>query len=262
VAAIFPGTSRSGATIMSGLAAGMKRPAITEFSFLVGIPTMFAASAYAIVKDRKDLHGLGHQVMIDTSIGFVVSGIVAFFVVKWLLRFVQSHTFNGFATYRVLLGGGLLIALYTHVIPDISSEDKNTASTETHAPIVAPAVTPGATPDATTDSTLPPAAGPSAPVYPRAQTVSPSDLTNAAPATNVTIVPPPVPPETNAEPAPVAPTASPETTNATPTPVAPASTPDTTNSTPAPVSPASVPETNTVSAPAAPATTNVPAAQN
>jgi undecaprenyl-diphosphatase len=125
VAAIFPGASRSGSTIMAGLAVGMKRPVVTEFSFLVGIPTMFAASAYDTLKSYKagELGGLGHQIIIDTAIGFVVSMIVAFFVVKWLLRFVQSHTFNGFAIYRVLLGGGLLIALYTHAIPDVSNED-------------------------------------------------------------------------------------------------------------------------------------------
>jgi undecaprenyl-diphosphatase len=111
LAGIFPGTSRSGATIMTGLAMGMKRPAATEFSFLVGIPTMFAASVLEIVKYRKDLTTGGHQLLIDIALGFIISAIVAFFVVKWLLKFVISHTFNGFAIYRVLLGGGLLIAI-------------------------------------------------------------------------------------------------------------------------------------------------------
>ena len=114
VAGVFPGTSRSGATIMTGLAMGMRRPVATEFSFLVGIPTMFAASALEIVKYRKDLTGGGHQLLLDIVVGFIVSAVVAFFVIKWLLRFVQSHTFNGFAIYRVILGGGLLIAIYTH----------------------------------------------------------------------------------------------------------------------------------------------------
>ena len=132
VAAVFPGASRSGSTIMAGLAVGMKRPTVTEFSFLVGIPTMFAASAHDTWKSYKagELQGVGHQIIIDTAIGFVVSMIVAFFVVKWLLRFVQSHTFNGFAIYRVLLGGGLLLALYTHAIPDVSNEE-STAKNET-----------------------------------------------------------------------------------------------------------------------------------
>ncbi len=109
---------------MAGLAVGMKRPTVTEFSFLVGIPTMFAASAFDTFKAYKarELTGLGQHIIVDTIIGFFVSMVVAFFVVKWLLRFVQSHTFNGFAIYRVLLGGGLLIALYTGAIPDVTNE--------------------------------------------------------------------------------------------------------------------------------------------
>jgi undecaprenyl-diphosphatase len=136
VAAIFPGASRSGSTIMAGLAVGMKRPTVTEFSFLVGIPTMFAASAYDTLKSYKahELEGLGHQIIIDTVIGFLISMVVAFFVVKWLLRFVQSHTFNGFAIYRVILGGGLLIALYTGMIPDVSNEKAKTETPILTAP--------------------------------------------------------------------------------------------------------------------------------
>ncbi len=72
---------------------------------------MFAASAHELVKYRKDLTSGGHQLLLDIALGFVVSLVVAFFVVKWLLHFIQSHTFNGFAIYRVLLGGGLLVAL-------------------------------------------------------------------------------------------------------------------------------------------------------
>ena len=164
IAAMFPGASRSGSTIMLGLSVGMKRPSVTQFSFLVGIPTMFAASVYATFKSYKagELHGVGHQLIIDTVIGFIVSGIVAFFVVKWLLRFVQSHTFNGFAIYRVLLGGGLLLGLYTHVIPDITNEEAPAKET----PLVAPAkttaipaseapVTPAAEPTATTAPVAP-----------------------------------------------------------------------------------------------------------
>jgi len=180
VAAIFPGASRSGSTIMAGLAVGMKRPSVTEFSFLVGIPTMFAASAYDLFKNRKELHGVGHQLIIDTALGFVISGIVAFFVVKWLLRFVQSHTFNGFAIYRVILGGGLLIGLYTHAIPDVTNEEAKTPPIP--AAILAPA-SPTPVPAApTTNSEVAPAMtnADSAPVAPRALPVNPADLTNAA----------------------------------------------------------------------------------
>ena len=174
VAAIFPGASRSGSTIMAGLAAGMRRPSVTEFSFLVGIPTMFAASAFDLFKNRKDLHGAGHQLIIDTALGFIVSGIVAFFVVKWLLRFVQSHTFNGFAIYRVLLGGGLLIALYTHAIPDVGNEAK-----PTEAPLLAPMTPPAAEP---TPGETAPAAPQASPINPADTTNAPLPMTNSAPA--------------------------------------------------------------------------------
>ena len=148
VAAIFPGASRSGSTIMAGMAVGMKRPSVTEFTFLVGIPTMFAASAYDTFKNRDDLKHLGSQLVIDTAIGFFVSLVVAFFVVKWLLRFVQSHTFNGFALYRVVLGGGLLIGLYTHRISDVGVEATKSEITPP-APMIAPIPSP---PPATTNT--------------------------------------------------------------------------------------------------------------
>ncbi len=211
VAAIFPGASRSGSTIMAGLAVGMKRPSVTQFTFLVGIPTMFAASAYDTFKNRADLHGAGHQLIIDTAIGFVISGVVAFFVVKWLLRFVVSHTFNGFAIYRVLLGGGLLIGLYTHAIPDVSNEEPKVAK----APLVAPAATPqtnaGTVPlpavDMSSPATMVPAsaatttltpapATPAAPLEPIAQ---PFDTTDGAPATATNRTSAPVPATTPAQ---------------------------------------------------------------
>lgn len=179
LAAIFPGTSRSGATIMSGLAVGMKRTAVTEFSFLVGIPTMFAASAFATLKSYKahELTG-GHQLIIDTVIGFLVSLVVAFFVVKWLLRFVQSHTFNGFAIYRVLLGGGLLIGLYTHAIPDVGKEDAKSSVVPAVTPIVSPAA-PEIAPATNMESTpaMPATTNIVAPIVP--ETPAPVSTTNA-----------------------------------------------------------------------------------
>jgi undecaprenyl-diphosphatase len=193
VAAIFPGASRSGSTIMAGMAVGMKRPSVTQFSFLVGIPTMFAASAYATLKDRKDLHDLGRPLIIDTTLGFIVSGIVAFFVVKWLLRFVQSHTFNGFAIYRVILGGGLLIGLYSHAIPDVTNEEPKSApalsapfiappappATNAEATPLAPGVT-NATPLPTVDTSSP---ATMAPASAASTVLTPVPTTNEAPVT-------------------------------------------------------------------------------
>lgn len=112
LAAVFPGTSRSGASILAAMALGMARPAATEFSFLLGIPTLTAAGAYKILSAWKD--GEFHQEdWAMVALGTVVSAISAFVVVKWLIRFVQSHTFNGFAWYRVLLGAGLLVYAFT-----------------------------------------------------------------------------------------------------------------------------------------------------
>lgn len=108
LAAVFPGTSRSGATIMAALALGMARPAATEFSFILGMITLTVAGVYKLLGAWRDgeLTGAGG---VELVLGFVAAAISAFVVVKWLLRFVQSHTFNGFAVYRALLGVGLLI---------------------------------------------------------------------------------------------------------------------------------------------------------
>jgi undecaprenyl-diphosphatase len=106
LAAIFPGTSRSAATIFAAMLAGLTlRPAATEFAFLVGIPTMFAATGYELVKTHGQSEGEDWTAL---AVGFVVSGIVAFIAVKWLLRYVQSHRFTLFAVYRIIVGGALL----------------------------------------------------------------------------------------------------------------------------------------------------------
>lgn len=111
LAAVFPGTSRSGASILVALAFGVSRPAATEFSFLLGIPTLLAAGAYKILSAFKDGEA-GNEDWGMVALGTLVSAISAFIVVKWLIRFVQAHTFNGFAWYRILLGGALLVWVY------------------------------------------------------------------------------------------------------------------------------------------------------
>lgn len=108
LAAVFPGTSRSGASILMAMAFGIARPAATEFSFLLGIPTLMAAGGLKIVSEIKD-HGVGGEDWGMVALGTLVSALSAFVVVKWLIRFVQSHTFNGFAVYRILLGAALLV---------------------------------------------------------------------------------------------------------------------------------------------------------
>ena len=103
LAAVFPGVSRSGSTIMLAMAFGMARPAATEFSFLLGMPTLLAAGGFKLFKAVRagELAGAEWN---DLAIGFVAAGVSAFLVVKWLLHFVQHHTFNGFAIYRLALG--------------------------------------------------------------------------------------------------------------------------------------------------------------
>jgi undecaprenyl-diphosphatase len=108
-AAVFPGLSRSGSTIMAALACGTNRVSATEFSFLVGIPTMLAAGGLKIFKAIKHLEPGG--VTPDWGmlvLATVVSALVSFAAVKWLLRFVQSHTFIGFGIYRIVFGVLLL----------------------------------------------------------------------------------------------------------------------------------------------------------
>ncbi|WP_454859414.1 undecaprenyl-diphosphate phosphatase [Rhizobium binxianense] len=107
VAGVFPGTSRSGATIFAAMFAGTTdRAAATEFAFLVGIPTMFAASAYEFYDQSK--HGLGDENWGMLALAFIVSTFIAFIAVKWLLRFIRSHSFTVFAYYRIAFGALLL----------------------------------------------------------------------------------------------------------------------------------------------------------
>ena len=109
VAGVFPGTSRSAATIFVALLAGTtSRVAATEFAFLVGIPTMFAATAYQGLSVYK-AGGIGGEDWTALAVAFVAATITAFVAVKWLLRYIQSHRFTAFAVYRIVLGIALLL---------------------------------------------------------------------------------------------------------------------------------------------------------
>lgn len=102
IAAIFPGTSRSGTTILFSLMLGLNRPLATEFSFLVGIPTMLAAGGWEIFKvARHPVVGAAPENWNRLLFASVVAAIVSFIAVKWLLRYVQTHTFNAFGWYRI-----------------------------------------------------------------------------------------------------------------------------------------------------------------
>jgi undecaprenyl-diphosphatase len=105
IAAVFPGTSRSGATILLCLLLGLNRPAATEFSFLVGIPTMLAAGGLEIFKQlHHPVAGAPPEHWGMVVLGFLVAAAVSFVAVKWLLRYIQTHTFTVFGWYRIALG--------------------------------------------------------------------------------------------------------------------------------------------------------------
>jgi len=111
VAAIFPGTSRSGATIFAAMLSGTSnRAAATEFAFLVGIPTMYAASGKLLWDTLKQGDASGENWTL-LGIAFAASTVTAFIAVKWLLRYIQSHRFTVFALYRIVLGVALLTLL-------------------------------------------------------------------------------------------------------------------------------------------------------
>lgn len=112
VAGVFPGTSRSAAAIFAAMLAGLTlRPRAAEFAFLVGIPTMFAATGYELLKVLRDGAAAAAEPWAHLAVAFVVSAITGFAAVRWLLGFIGSHSFVPFAWYRLALGALLLVIL-------------------------------------------------------------------------------------------------------------------------------------------------------
>lgn len=107
--AMIPGVSRSAATIMGGLSLGISRPFIVEFSFLLAIPTMLAASAWDLLKSGFDFN---REELVFLALGCLFSFAVAWFSIKFLLNFVRRHNFKIFAWYRLLLGSLVLALIY------------------------------------------------------------------------------------------------------------------------------------------------------
>ncbi len=115
LSAVFPGTSRSMATIAAGQVAGMSRSSALEFSFFLSIPTMVAATGYDLLKSVMGkgenpigISSINAHEWIILAIGFVVSFIVAYGVVAWFLAWVRRHGFVPFAVYRLILGAVIL----------------------------------------------------------------------------------------------------------------------------------------------------------
>ncbi|MDI9569926.1 MAG: undecaprenyl-diphosphate phosphatase [Pseudomonadota bacterium] len=107
--AMIPGVSRSAATIVGGLIIGLKRKVIVEFSFLLAAPTMLAAAAYDLLKSGA---GFSPDQFKFLAVGFVASFVVALLSIKFLLRYIQTHTFIAFGVYRIVLALVSLLLLY------------------------------------------------------------------------------------------------------------------------------------------------------
>jgi undecaprenyl-diphosphatase len=109
-AALIPGTSRSGATIIGGMLFGLPRQVATEFSFFLAIPVITGATVYELYKMRHDpslLDIAGYGPVL--GVGFIASFISAFFCVKWLIGYVSHHNFKPFAWYRIAFGVMILV---------------------------------------------------------------------------------------------------------------------------------------------------------
>ena len=107
--ALFPGVSRAGATILGAILWGVQRKSATEFSFLLALPTMIAASGYDLIKNR---HLLNFDIAADIALGFTISFICALVVIRMLLRYISTHDFTWFGWYRIVFGI-IVLALFT-----------------------------------------------------------------------------------------------------------------------------------------------------
>ncbi len=108
--ALIPGTSRSGATIIGAMWFGLSRKAATEFSFYLGIPTLIAAGAYSVWKERAALHWADLPMF---AVGTVFAFVSALLCIRWLIRYVSTHDFIPFAWYRIAFGAIVLLTAYT-----------------------------------------------------------------------------------------------------------------------------------------------------
>ena len=114
VFAVIPGTSRAGSTIIGALLVGLSRKASAEFSFLLALPVLAAASGYDLLKHYEEFTGA--QLM-PLLVGFLVSFIVAYFTMKIFIQFLEKFTFVSFGLYRIIFGAVLLYLLFIGVIP-------------------------------------------------------------------------------------------------------------------------------------------------
>jgi undecaprenyl-diphosphatase len=115
-AALIPGTSRSGATIIGGMLFGIPRTIATEFSFFLAIPVIGGATAYELLKLWHAPVTISGEFTLAIFIGFITAFISAFIAVRWLLHYVGSHTFIPFAWYRIVFGALVLFTAYSGTV--------------------------------------------------------------------------------------------------------------------------------------------------
>lgn len=135
VLSLVPGTSRSGATIMGGLCAKLNRQVATEFSFLLSFPIMCMATAFSLL---KDVDKITPDYIIVLLLGAGTAFVSAYIVVKWLIRFVQNHSFKPFAWYRIILGIIVLGLHYSGFFKHMTDTPEAPAAANTTAPTAAP----------------------------------------------------------------------------------------------------------------------------
>jgi len=111
--AMIPGTSRSGATIIGAMLLGLSRKAATDFSFYLAIPTLVGAGAYSMYKERALLSLADMPVF---GVGLLFSFLSAWLCIRWLLRYIATHTFVGFAWYRIAFGIVVLATAWSGVV--------------------------------------------------------------------------------------------------------------------------------------------------
>lgn len=115
-AALIPGTSRSGATIIGGMLFGLPRAVATEFSFFLAIPVIGGATAYELLKLWKNPVPLSGDFTLAIVVGFIAAFISAFICVRWLIHYVAGHNFIPFAWYRIVFGVLVLVSAYTGLV--------------------------------------------------------------------------------------------------------------------------------------------------
>lgn len=111
--ALIPGTSRSGATIIGGLLMGLSRKAATEFSFFLAIPTLGVATIYQVYKEWATIQNTDLGMW---AVGFISAFVSAFLCIRWLLRYITTHSFVIFAWYRIVFGIVVLLTAYTGMV--------------------------------------------------------------------------------------------------------------------------------------------------